>query len=68
VQLIINGEHGQWGTEYQARYDIARVPMTVETLAEPVEEFTILVDSAARRLVMQWGRFRWSVAMTASKR
>jgi hypothetical protein len=42
--------------------------MTVETLAEPVEEFTILVDSAARRLVMQWGRFRWSVAMTASKR
>ncbi len=64
VQLIINREHGQWGTEYRAANDIARVPMVVDTVEAPVEEFTILVDSAAGRLGMQWGRFRWSAAMT----
>jgi hypothetical protein len=69
VQLIINRETGQWGTEYQARNDIARVPMTVDSTEAPVEEFTIRVDSAGRaaagrpyrRLVIEWGRFRWSV-------
>ena len=64
VQLIINRETGQWGTEYQARHDIARVPMKVDTTEMPVEEFKILVDSAAGRLGMQWGRFRWSAAIT----
>jgi hypothetical protein len=72
VQLIINRETGQWGTEYQARHDIARVPMIVDSTEAPVEEFTILVDSAGRaaasrpyrRLVMEWGRFRWGVAVT----
>jgi hypothetical protein len=69
VQLIINRETGQWGTEYKASFDIARVAMRVDTTATPVEEFTILVDSAAKpalsaakgRLGMEWGRFRWSV-------
>jgi hypothetical protein len=84
VQLIINRETGQWGTEYQARHDIARVPMAVDTVEVPVEEFTIRVDSAARRrslpraqrgggsaprrLVMEWGRFRWGAAMTELRR
>jgi hypothetical protein len=68
VQLIINRETGQWGTEYQARQDIARVPMAVDTLEAPVEQFTIRVDSAASassadRLVMEWGGFRWGVAV-----
>jgi hypothetical protein len=61
VQLVINRETGQWGTSYRAENDIARVAMEVDTLDAPVEAFTIRVDSAASRLVMEWGTFRWSV-------
>ena len=68
VQLIIDREHGQWGTEYRAENDIARVPMTVDSTEVPVEEFTIRVDSAAPRLVMEWGQFRWTAPMSESGR
>lgn len=65
VQLIINRETGQWGTGYRAEHDIARVAMEVDTLAAPVEQFTIRLDSASSRLVMEWGTFRWSAALGA---
>ena len=61
VQLIINRQTGQWGTAYNPRHDLARVPMRVESSPQPVEHFTIRADSAASRLVMEWGDFRWSV-------
>ncbi|HSJ15830.1 MAG TPA: DUF2911 domain-containing protein, partial [Longimicrobiales bacterium] len=61
VRLIINRQTGQWGTGYQARHDIARVAMQVDTLDSPVERFTIRVDTAGSRLLMEWGTFRWSV-------
>lgn len=68
VQLIINGQTGQWGTEYDASRDVARVPMTVDSVAPNTELFTISIDpDTARgartgaRLVMTWGEFRWSV-------
>lgn len=63
VQLIINRETGQWGTGYRAENDIARVAMETDTLTTPVEAFTIRVDSAASRLVMEWGTFRWSAPL-----
>ena len=65
VQLVINRETGQWGTGYRAENDIARVGMVVDTLEAPVEAFTIRVDSAASRLVMEWGTFRWSATVSA---
>lgn len=40
-QLIINRQTGQWGTEYDQAQDLARIPMQVERLAQPVEQFTI---------------------------
>ena len=60
VLLVINAQIGQWGTGYGARHDIARAPMRVETVHPPVEQFTIRVDAANSRLVMEWGSFRWS--------
>ena len=66
VQLVINRETGQWGTSYDARQDIARVAMTVDTLAAPVEKFTIRVDTASSRLVMEWGTFRWSAPVASA--
>ncbi len=67
VQLIINRETGQWGTGYRAENDIARVAMETDTLTTPVEAFTIRVDSAASRLVMEWGTFRWSVPVAGRR-
>jgi hypothetical protein len=66
VQLIINRQTGQWGTGYQSSEDIARVAMQVDTLDSPVERFTIRVDTASSRLVMEWGTFRWSADISTS--
>ncbi|HEX6587843.1 MAG TPA: DUF2911 domain-containing protein [Longimicrobiales bacterium] len=65
VQLVVNAQTGQWGTGYGARHDIARVPMQVDSVAAPVEQFTIRIDDAGPRLVMEWGTFRWSVPIEA---
>lgn len=67
VQLIINAQHGQWGTEFDATRDIARVAMATDSAAPSVELFTINIEPdtargarAGARLVMKWGEFRWS--------
>jgi hypothetical protein len=71
VQLIVNRQAGQWGTQYGPTHDIARTPMRVDTLVEPVEQFTIRIDTvqaAAPRLAVEWGTFRWSVPVVAETR
>jgi hypothetical protein len=63
VELIVNKQTGQWGTGYGPSYDLARAPMKAETLATPVERFTISIDSTGARrgtLAMAWGPFRWT--------
>lgn len=72
VQLIINGESGQWGTEYNASRDIARRPMMVDSVAQSVDSFTIRIvpDSLRKRsgtgqLLLEWGTFRWSAPIRA---
>ncbi len=72
VSLIINGQSGQWGTEYDARQDIARRAMTVDSNPANVEQFTIRivppsVRGGAARLALEWGTFRWSVPIRASR-
>lgn len=42
--LIISRQTTQWGTDYDATHDLARIPMRLRTLAEPVEQFTIAVE------------------------
>lgn len=63
VDLIVNGQSGQWGTEYNRARDVGTGRMQSTTLSTPVEQFTISVAAAdARRgtLVMEWGPFRWT--------
>ena len=63
VELIVNRQTGQWGTQYGPAYDLGHAPMTIDTLATPVEQFTISIDSAAEQrgtLSMAWGPFRWT--------
>jgi hypothetical protein len=67
IELIVNRQTGQWGTGYNRSHDLGRAPMATETLASPVEAFTIsVVPEAARRgtLVMEWGSFRWTAPIT----
>jgi hypothetical protein len=63
VELVVNRQAGQWGTEYRAAHDLGRAPMATQTLASPVDQFTISMDAADGRrgtLVMEWGTFRWT--------
>jgi hypothetical protein len=63
VELIVNRQTGQWGTGYGPAHDLGRAPMTTETLAAPVEQFTIAIDAVDGRrgtLAMAWGPFRWT--------
>jgi hypothetical protein len=63
VELIVNKQAGQWGTEYDARRDLGRAPMQTETLATPAERFTIAITAKDDRhgtFTMQWGPFQWT--------
>jgi hypothetical protein len=63
VELIVNKQHGQWGTSYDRGQDLGRASVGTETLSKPVEQFTIsIVPTDKRRgtLAMEWGPFRWT--------
>jgi len=45
-KLIVNKQTGQWGTEYDEKQDLGRVPLKKTTLTSPVEQFTISIDKA----------------------
>ena len=61
-ELIINRQAGQWGTEYHAERDLARVPLRESQLAAPMERFTIALDAGA--LTMAWGTKQLSVPVS----
>ena len=64
--LVVNEQTGQWGTEYQQKADLGRVPMTLEKPAKPVEQLTISIDDtpAGATLRIEWGLSRASVPFT----
>jgi hypothetical protein len=67
-QLIINKQTGQWGTIYDARQDLARVPLNASTLPTVVERFTIAMDPASAGsglLTLRWDTTELSVPITA---
>src|SRR5437016_2127018 len=52
-KLVINRNTGQWGTDYDARYDLARLDMKVEPLRQPVEQFTIAIEPSGKGGVLK---------------
>jgi hypothetical protein len=63
VDLIVNRQVGQWGTQYSPAQDLGRAPMRSDTLDTPVELFTISIEASGLRqgtLAMAWGTFRWT--------
>lgn len=66
VDLVVNRQHGQWGTHYDPAQDLAHIPMQTSTVATPAERFTIGVSSAGANSQLQiaWDTFQWSVPIT----
>jgi hypothetical protein len=67
AQLIINKQHGQWGTDYDPKQDLVRLPLTQGALASPVEQFTIAVDpsgSTGGTMRFQWEGTEYSIPFT----
>ncbi len=62
-KLIINKLTGEWGTEYHAEQDLVHVDAKVETLARPVEQFTIAFEPAAApaTITFTWDRTKVTV-------
>jgi hypothetical protein len=63
TKLIVSKQTGQWGTEYDASKDLTRLDLASETLAEPVEVFTMGVDPKDQGgvLTIAWDRTRFSL-------
>jgi DUF2911 family protein len=66
AKLIVNSQTGQWGTDYDASKDFARVDLATESLAQPVEIFTIAIDSqgSGGMLKLAWDRTQYSLPFT----
>jgi hypothetical protein len=63
TDIIVNKETGQWGTGYDGSHDLGMARMTADSIATPVEKFTIsITPTDARRgtLAMEWGPLRWT--------
>jgi hypothetical protein len=63
--LILNKQTGQWGTEYHAEHDLAHIPLTVERLATPVEQFTISLADGT--LAFAWADRKGSVPVMVAQ-
>jgi hypothetical protein len=67
--LIVSRGTGQWGTQYDAKQDVGRVPMTMTATPGHVETFTVAVRaSGANRgaIEMSWGPGLGTVPFTVS--
>jgi hypothetical protein len=70
VDLIVNKQSGQWGTEYSSSRNLGTATMRAETTSTPLEEFTISIISngpGKGTLVLQWGSFRWEAPIEAQR-
>ncbi len=69
-QLIVNKQTGQWGTEYDQKQDLARIPMKVGQLPSGLEIFTIALDKtgqSAAVLKLDWENTTASVNISEKK-
>lgn len=71
-KLIVNKQTGQWGTPYKSEYEkteLGRLPMTVEALSAPVEQFTISLEASSDggTLKLEWEQTRAAIKFTEKK-
>lgn len=71
-ELIVNRQTGQWGAganTYDAKNDLARVPLTVKQMPNSAERFTISIEPSGDGaiLAMQWGATRLETPFSVRK-
>lgn len=59
--LIINSQANVWGTNHDPAFDLHTIPLTVEQLESPVEQFTIELND--RLLSLSWANMKASVSI-----
>jgi hypothetical protein len=66
AKLIINSQTGQWGTDYDAAKDFARLDLVTKQLPMPVDQFTIAVvpQGSGGTLQMMWDTTLYSIPFT----
>jgi DUF2911 family protein len=66
AKLIINSETGQWGTDYHAEKDLARVDLNSSKLSQPEEQFVIGVapQGPGGLLRMAWDDREYTIPFT----
>ena len=57
-QLVVNRGTGQWGTDYDEKKDVGRIPLTARTMAEPTESLTIYLIPESGRPAQGYGELR----------
>lgn len=67
VQLIVNRQHGQWGTDYDPEQDMFKIPLQVATAPSPREDFAIDLTGSGNTgaLRISWDTFVWTAPITA---
>jgi hypothetical protein len=65
--LVINSQHGQWGTDYDKAKDFVRLPLEVKQLDNPVERFTFGIEPQGSEgtLYFEWDRTRAELPFAA---
>ncbi|MBV6522796.1 MAG: hypothetical protein MNPFHGCM_02946 [Gemmatimonadaceae bacterium] len=63
AELIVNAQHGQWGTERDAAKDLYRIPLRVSQAASPLEALVIDVTPDGD-LRFRWSTFVWSARLS----
>jgi hypothetical protein len=67
--LIINKQHGQWGTVYNKSEDLARLQLNVSRLEKPVERFTfdIIPHGKGGQLSFRWADMQAAIPFTVEQ-
>jgi len=63
-KLIISKQTGQWGTVYNEKFDLARIPLKKIILKQPVEKFTIMLERISEKtgvMKLIWEKTQLSV-------
>jgi hypothetical protein len=65
-ELIVNKQTKQWGTAYDAKQDLVRIPMTVTSTNPVVEKMEIQVKPAGKggEVVIAWDTYKAVAAFT----
>jgi hypothetical protein len=66
AKLIINGQTGQWGTDYDMKHDVVRLDLESKSLTQPVDQFTIAIvpQGTGGVLRFSWDTTEYSIPFT----